>query len=443
MPTNEDTGTLADRLLSEVPQHDANGFAIAHPYLHRETNTLYGPDGFNIDGFNLSGFDREGYDERGFNENNLHRETGTHYHPVDHLTWDRGRYSEDNNDLDWRGRDRCDNGECEDMECESCNPPDDDEEPVDASFNDRLDSYGEKAPRKLGWSDHSHRTFDGEYVADRTLYAGHEIEMYADDEDYSSVEHVLDQLNSAYRNFKPQTRTLRCAIAKYDGSLEYKDGGFEAVTVPLTREQTYGIFGSFRVLGGGSCSAWDCGPEVGHHIHLSRAAIGPLTLGKLLVFANVECNQLFIERVAGRKADYNTFASKKLTDAMHDRPNADRHEVINVTNHTVEFRMFKSNLLSRGILKNYEFAVSLVRYCEQVDYGNGEEPEDSDHPLHYLSYRRWLAAKHAEYPYLHQFFLSHGSMARNYRQHAGLAKNAVPTERSPKFALIRTSAIGA
>lgn len=435
MPTNEITTDSTDAV-AEV-QYDECGFSPNG--IHRDTNTTYGPDGFNREGYNLSGFDRDGYDDRGFDQSNLHRDTGTHYHPVDHLTWDHNHYSEDNDNLDWRGRTRRQNGDCLDSDCETCYPPEDDDNSDDSnkSFQDRLDDYSAKAPRKLGWIAKPPRCVNGEWIYDRTLYAGHEIEMYSDDEDYDDVEFVLNQLSSAYRKFNPQTTTRQCAIAKYDGSLEYQDGGFETVTVPLTREQTYGIFESFKVLGGGNCSAWGCGDEVGHHIHLSRAAIGPLTLGKLLVFANVECNHQFIERVAGRKAGYNCFAPKKLSDAMRDRPNAERHEVINVTEHTVEFRMFKSNLLSRGILKNYEFAVSLVRYCEQVNYGMGDEPEDADHPLHYLSYRRWLATCHAEYPYLHQFFLSHRTMAANYRKHTGLAKNAIPNERSPKFALIR------
>jgi hypothetical protein len=32
-------------------------------------------------------------------------------------------------------------------------------------------------------------------------------------------------------------------------------------------------------------------------------------------------------------------------------------------------------------------------------------------------------------------------MAANYRKHTGLAKNAIPKERSPKFALLRADAM--
>jgi hypothetical protein len=365
----------------------------------------------------------EQYDENGWDALGRHRDTGNTYDP-------------DGYDID--GNSRCDNGDCDDDTCERCHPEPEPEPEDDETFDEQLHAYNAKATDIHGWFYAPMRLANGGWSADRTLYAGHEIEMYSDNEDYDDVLTVLRQLDTPYRNLNPQTRTNRCAIAKHDGSLDVQDGGFEAVTVPLTRAQTYGIFESFKIVGDGNCSAWNMGNEVGHHIHLSRAAIGPLTLGKLLVFANADANQRFVERVACRPAEFNGFSSKKLTDAMREEPNGDRYEVINVTTHTVEFRMFKSNLMTRAILKNYEFAVSLTRYCEQVTHGMDTEPEWSSHPLHYLQYRRWVAEHHAEYPYLHQFFLAHPSMSQNYRSSKGLKANAIPKDRSPKFAFIRT-----
>lgn len=436
------------------------GWAIIPPatigcYIHRDTGTEFNPqgrtylgfdaDGYDATGHDRDGFDRQGYDSRGFDGNNIHRDTGTYYHPVDHLTWDSESYSEDNDSLDWQGNSRCDNGDCSDSDCETCNPPDEDEdEDVDderqwsssSSFEDSLLGYDARAPRVHGWRPITVRDANGFCLLDRTLYAGHEIEMYSDDESADDVQFVLNQINSAYRRFKPQTTAGLCAIAKRDSSLdEYGDGGFETVTVPLTRDQTYGIFGSFKVLGGGHCSAWTKGDDVGHHIHLSRAAIGPLTLGKLLVFMNAEVNRSFLVGIAGRDGGFNQFApGKKLTDAE----NGDRYEVLNVTDQTVEFRLFKSNLYSRAILKNYEFAVSAVRFCEDSPHGF-EEPEYETDPLSYVKYRRYVASHHKEYPYLHAFLLTHHRLKRGYTMSSGLKPNAIPKERSPKFALIRTN----
>jgi hypothetical protein len=443
---------------NEVQYCEVTGFSLSPNsegrIIHRDTGTPFNPsgfdhagrdaDGYDAIGFDSSGFDRDGWDSRGFDHDNLHRVTRTHYHPEDHLTWDSSPYCEDNDGLDWQGNSRCDNGVCRDDDCERCYPPDEDDDDDEeenstwgsSSFEDCLMGYDKRAPRVHGWSTRRVMGADGYYTTDRTLYAGHEIEMYTDDEDADDVAFVLRQLDSAYARFNPQTRTTRCAIAKHDGSLDdYGSGGFETVTVPLTREQTYGIFESFKVLGNGRCSAWTRGDSVGHHIHLSRAAIGPLTLGKMLVFLNAYVNRQFIVNVAGRDGDFNSFVpGKKLTDAE----NGDRYEVLNVTDQTAEFRMFKSNLYSRAILKNYEFAVSTVRFCEDSPHGF-EEPETETDPLSYFQYRRYVAAHHKEYPYLHAFLLTHHRLKRGYTGRSGLKPNAIPKERSPKFALIRTN----
>ena len=378
---------------------DANG-------IHRDTGTVfsharltrdggrYDADGYTAYGYDRFGYDREGYDSDGYNED-----------------------GEDSN-----GDTRCDNGECDDSDCERCNPSD--------SFDDRLDAYGERAPRRLGW------TADPA-LGPTYMYAGHEIEMYSDDEDFDDVEYTLAQVDDQYRKLNPLTHTRRCAIAKHDGSLS--DGGFELVTVPLTTEQVYGIFKAFKTLGNGRCSAWDKGNEVGHHIHLTRAAIGPLTLGKLLVFMNADVNHQFLEAIAGRPAGFNHFSSKKLTDCT----NNDRYEVVNVTGSTVEFRLFKSNLYSKAILKNHEFAVAAVRFCEQASHGFGEVDTSSD-PLHFVNFRSFVARNRNTYRYLHEYMLAHPTISMGYRRNSPLPESVKnPKERSPMFNLIRTDITGA
>ena len=208
------------------------------------------------------------------------------------------------------------------------------------------------------------------------------------------------------------------------------------MTVPLTREQTYGIFTQFKTLGNGRCSAWDNGDDVGHHIHVSRAAIGPLTLGKLGVFMNCEENRAFLEAIACRAANYNSFEDgKKLTDTE----TAERHSVLNITEHTAEFRMFKSNLYTKAILKNYEFAIAAVRFCEQSPHGFGET-DSAICPLHVSSFRHYVATNRSSYPYLHEFMLTHPAIRGEYRRWSGLPENVTsPSERSPKFALLRAA----
>lgn len=407
-----------------------------------QTEYTFDRNGFRYDGDTGLYLHRNGtrWDDNGFDRYGWHRHTGTPFHPETHLTREgseydsagynhAGRDSEgyDSEGYDEDGNSRCENGDCTDEYCERCNPSD--------SFSDRLDSYGCNVIRACGWTDKS--TFG---KPDRTLYAGHEFEMFSDHEDFDDVEFVLRQIDTEYRKHNPQTRTGRCTIAKSDGSLsEYNDYGFETVTVPLNREQTYGIFKSFDVLGSGRCSAWTLGTGIGHHIHLSRQAIGPLTLGKMLVFMNAEPNRDFLSAIAGRAPnDYADFSRKKLTS----KESMDRYEVLNVTGCTAEFRLFRSNLYTRAILKNYEFAVSVVRFCETVSHGFGDVYYSTD-PLHFHQYRRWLAHHHAEYPFLHAFLLGHSALKVGYKSTRSLPRNAVTKEQSPKFAMVRLASVGA
>lgn len=385
------------------------------------------------------------YDENGFDADGFHRDTGTEFHPITRRTCAGDRYDSEGYDadgydadgydsegygrdgyngdgLDQDGNSRCDNGDCDDCECEYCNPA--------SAFDDRLDDYGARAPRRLGW-----RPQPG---VDRTLYAGHEIEMYSDNVEYDDVEYVLRQLDTLYAKHNPMTTTRRCAIAKRDGSLDEDSGGFETVTVPLTREQTYGIFTQFKTLGDGLCSAWDKGDEVGHHIHVSRAAIGPLTLGKLGVFMNCDENRAFLEAIACRPAEFNGFEDGKKLTAPE---NAERYAVLNITDSTVEFRMFKSNLYTKAILKNYEFCMAAIHFCERSSHGFGETGTSSD-PLHFTQFRRFVADNRSRYAFLHEFMLFHPQLRVGYRNNSGLpASVASPKDRSPKFALIRTHVV--
>lgn len=405
---------------NEIPDVEYDDYGFDPDGVHRETGTAHDPNGFDVDGIHQATgtpfrpqypyltrdggrYDDEGYNHRGLNSEGYDREG-----------YDSSGYNEEG--YDESGNSRCDNGDCEDPDCEQCSH---------AGFEGQLDSYGSKAHITHGWRPHP----------EIDLYAGHEIEMYSDREDYSDVEYVLAQLDKAYAKFGPLTRSKKCAIAKHDGSLD--EWGFETVTVPLTDAQVYGIFGSFKTLGDGRCSAWDRGDDVGHHIHLSKRAITPLTLGKLLVFMNASVNRPFLESIACRQARFNHFSTKKLTTTQ----NSDRYEVLNVTDQTVEFRLFKSNLYSRAILKNHEFAVAAVRFCEHSAHGFGEV-ETSDDPLHFINFRRFVAARRRTYRYLHEFMLSCPAISTGYRNNSGLPVSITnPKERSPSFALIRTDRV--
>lgn len=370
----------------------------------------------------------EQYDANGFDSDGRHRENGGMFHPVTHLTANGDSYHDYGwGQRDWRGCSPCMNGDCHDSDCETCNPSDDSDDDDESSFRDHLLGYSAKAPEVHGWRPKN--------WYERAMYAGHEIEMFSDDEDPDDVSLVLRQINRQYAALGPLTTTSLCAIAKRDGSLDdQQQGGFETVTVPLTAAQTYGIFKSFTTLGDGRCSAWTVGDDVGHHIHLTKAAIFPLTLGKLGVFMNAEPNRPFLERIAGRSASYNEFENRKKLTCPE---NAFRHAVLNITDYTVEFRLFKANLYSKAILKNYEFCMAAVRFCDEQPHGFGDVSEDG--PLHWRQFCRFVAANRSQYEYLHEFMLTQAGIRLTYRRASGLPSNVShPKPRSPKFALIQT-----
>lgn len=331
---------------------------------HRVTGTFFSPvtqrtregelrdrHGYDYEGFDVDGFDSDGYDSDGY---------------------DREGYDADGDHID--GGTRCSRGECEDCDC---NCRDD--------FDEHLMGYGSSALEHHGFR------FKHPRRLDRTLYAGHEIEMYSRDHDPDDVTYCLSQLRIAYRAFGPQTDTGGVAIATHDGSLD--SGGFEIQTVPLTRVQCYGIFEAVTKIGDGRCRAWTCGNEVGHHIHLSRAGLTEFTIAKMGVFLNDKSNRSFVDFIAQRPASYNGYEDNK---SVKSGQNYNRHSVFNTRpSATVEFRMFKSNLLGRGILKNYDFAMAMAGYCKTVTYQKKS--------LHWAEFLRWLAGNHAAYPYLHEF----------------------------------------
>lgn len=395
---------------------------------HRDTGTMYDPRGFNQDGYDAEGYDRNGYDENdmdcegynsegfdaegynaeGWDENGHHRETGTYF--------DESGYTQDGNEFDDDGYDQYgydEEGYNSDGEDSDGNTREDNERTEQGEeFDNQLVDYSGDVLEICEWE-----PLDGQ---EKELLAGHEIEMYSNDVDIDDVGYVGSQLWMAYRHHNPQSSG--CMVGKHDGSLEDNGpGGFETVTVPLTREQTYGIFESFEVLGDKRCSAWNKGQEVGHHIHVSRSAISPLTLGKLAVFMNLPENRKFLTAIAQRPPVYNDFEDGKKLSKPKNRA---RHSVLNLTEHTVEFRLFKSNLKTQCILKNYEFCIAAIKFCRSTSHQD----------LNRLDFIRFVAANRKEFGYLHTFLFNHETWNTTYR--ACLPMNvACPKEKGIKPAV--------
>jgi hypothetical protein len=136
------------------------------------------------------------------------------------------------------------------------------------------------------------------------------------------------------------------AITKHDGSLI---NGFEIVTAPAPLEEHYKRFEKFRSKTKGlTCESG----RAGMHVHVSRAPLTQLQIGKLLVFINDPNNRPHIKKIASR--DSNGFCKssvKKIRDVRHDA--GDRYQSINLQNRaTIEYRIFKATTNVDSILKS-------------------------------------------------------------------------------------------
>jgi hypothetical protein len=154
-------------------------------------------------------------------------------------------------------------------------------------------------------------------------------------------------------------------ILKVDGSLD-DYSGTELVTLPYTLADHRDVFrwgevltDSLRQVAKSGSGTTACGI----HIHVNRAALTPLTIGKLLVFLNSPANDRFVTTVAQRGSGNacNRDGEKKITAERSGQ--YQRYDILNVSGgDTIEFRMFRGNLRPERVLKNLEFVDALCRY---------------------------------------------------------------------------------
>jgi hypothetical protein len=188
-------------------------------------------------------------------------------------------------------------------------------------------------------------------------------------------------------------------ILKHDGSLRH---GVELVTMPFTLDQHkeekaikwQKLLAAIR----GKAKAGAGTERCGMHVHINKAALSALTIGKMLVFLNSETLSPLISTIAQRPSSNYCVRdkTKKLIDGAKRGRN--RYDIMNVSvNHpTCEIRMFKGNVRLERVYKNIEFCHALVQYCRQTstadlsDWGN---------------FTRWLVSKRGQYPNLINFLI--------------------------------------
>lgn len=241
--------------------------------------------------------------------------------------------------------------------------------------------------RSGGVSDYSDRSADTmrSETKDKIKY-GIELETEAHRSQDDGAEFIREHLGTDY------------AVLKEDGSLS--DEGIEIVTRPdsvaVHKRHWESFFASKPEK---RLASWTTG-RCGMHVHVTKAALTQLQLGKMLVFVNEPTNQNLVATIAGRTSDrWARVSQKKISDVRYGD---DRYVALNITRRTAEFRIFKGTLNKRGFMKNLEFAQALVEFCGP---GNRSMAESASA----TAFVKWLPRK--SYPYLHDFLTAKGFIA--------------------------------
>ena len=200
-------------------------------------------------------------------------------------------------------------------------------------------------------------------------------------------------------------------MCKRDGSLDEGNGGFEICSAPSTfkflKDRLQKLFHSDYWLdddGNTYVKGWNTGCA-GIHIHISRRALTPLQIGKMLVFVNAKKNKRFIEDIAGRSMGrWCQSHEKNLLDGTER--DSDRYQAVNTSNrNTVELRIFRSNVSENGLMRVLEFTDAFVHFLKQ----------SSMNSVSYKDFMRYMNKPNvrANYPTFWAWLITNGYVVGN------------------------------
>jgi hypothetical protein len=189
------------------------------------------------------------------------------------------------------------------------------------------------------------------------------------------------------------------AILKADSSIQGQ--GFEIVTAAMSLsfqlaywEELISRFGD-ELTPHSSC---------GMHVHVSRAPLSQLQIGKILVFLNDPVNAGWINLIAGRLPnEYCHREPKKLEDVNWP---TSRYEALNLTNNsTIEFRLFSSTNKYEEIASRIEFCHALTKYCENAELTK----------LQWADFKQWVIEKdYSYYSHLKEWLINQSDQSSDW-----------------------------
>lgn len=190
------------------------------------------------------------------------------------------------------------------------------------------------------------------------------------------------------------------AYMKRDASVQGIELVFQPYTFKAFKEMTNKqLYPLLKKLISKGCKGHN---EGGIHIHTSLDAWSPDQLVNLYTFfySHTE-NHAFIKRVAQRKEKLDHWASlTNINVSNHENDikekyymdiSSSRYTALNMTRHTLEFRIFNSSLRYDRVLKNAEFVYSLFEFTK------------TDNPMYVKDYLNWLKNNSEEYKELIDF----------------------------------------
>lgn len=210
-------------------------------------------------------------------------------------------------------------------------------------------------------------------------------------------------------------------VMKNDGSLrnhprDHPLWGFEIVTAPADIAAHRAKWAQLEKAEGFKfLRAWDT-KTCGLHIHVSKAYMTTLQIGRIMHFVTHKKNRRFIEKVAGRNSEAaSKFVDKGLDGALKPDPNK-YHAVNIIPKHTIEFRIFRGTIRHQHIVRNLEFVEAVCAFCHPASR-SFKDMADYNKFLAYCAENRKL------YPFLTKWLA-----AQEYIPAAKVNPNAAPDE---------------
>lgn len=190
-------------------------------------------------------------------------------------------------------------------------------------------------------------------------------------------------------------------VYKDDSSLQ---SGFEIVTRPDCPSVHKRIFADAlaRKSIRETTTSWKSG-RCGIHIHVSRAPLSDLWIGRMAVLVHSSKMEKIVGAVAGRyNKSYCAIDNRKKLTSGKKEAYCGRYDALNTgADNTIEFRIFRGTLHRESFLKNIEFVEATLAYCKPSVSSNS----DVDNPVAFLSFVR---KGRKSYPYLFEFLRGKG-----------------------------------